>query len=129
MKRILIVVTLILIAALAGCGDGSGVVKGTVTLDGQPVSNGGITFVKTEGGLIREGAVIKDGSFEARMPPGKYRIELTGQKVVGKRKQKGFSGEDEEIVLAGQSQAPQGRRVAPRPARMRCRAPVIELLP
>lgn len=91
--------SLFLVAALAGCGDDKGSVIGTVTFDGQPVANGAITFVKSEGGLVREGAVIKDGSFQARVPPGTYKIEVNAQKVVGKRKQRGFSGEVEEVEL------------------------------
>jgi hypothetical protein len=100
MKRIAAcVLGLFLFASLPGCGDGKGSVNGTVTLDGQPVANGAVTFVKSEGSLVREGAVIKDGGFQARVPPGKYRIEVNAQKVVGKRKQKGFSGAEEEVEI------------------------------
>jgi hypothetical protein len=88
-----------LVAALAGCGDGKGTVNGTVTLDGESVANGAVTFVKTEGEPVREGAVIRNGSFQTRLPPGKYRVEVNGRKVVGKKTQKGFNGEDEEIEL------------------------------
>src|SRR5262245_57398398 len=90
--------SLFLFASLAGCGDGKGPVNGTVTFDGQPVAHGAVTFVKSEGGLVREGAVIKDGKFQVRVPPGKYKIEVNAQKVVGKRKQKGLSGEEEEVA-------------------------------
>jgi len=84
--------------AVAGCGDGKSTVSGTVTLDGQPVPSGSITFVKQEGGsLVREGAVISGGKFEASVPPGKYKIELNSQKVVGKRTQKGLDGKDETL--------------------------------
>jgi hypothetical protein len=86
--------------ALPGCGDGQGTVNGAVTLDGQPVAHGTVTFVSNEGGkLVREGAVIEGGSFHAVVPPGEYKIELNGQKVVGKRKQKGFDGKDEELEI------------------------------
>jgi hypothetical protein len=88
-----------LAAWLAGCGEGTGSVNGTVTFDGQPVANGSITFVRTEGSLVREGAVIRDGSFQVQVPPGKYRIELTAQRVKGKKKQIGFSGEEEEVEI------------------------------
>jgi hypothetical protein len=90
---------LFLLVALAGCGENQGSVKGTVTFDGRPVVNGAVTFVKSDGGLVREGAVIRDGSFQTRMPPGKYKIEVNAQKVVGKKKQKGFDGTEEEIEL------------------------------
>jgi len=87
---------LVAFLTLIGCVD-STTVSGTVSMDGQPVKSGAITFVKTDGELVRAGAVISDGTFQAKLAPGKYRIELTGQKVVGKRKQKGFDGKDEEV--------------------------------
>jgi hypothetical protein len=90
---------LLLLLALTGCGDGKSKVQGTVSLDGQPVRSGTITFIRIDGELAREGAVISDGSFVTSMPPGKYRIELNAQTVVGKRKQTGFSGEIEELDL------------------------------
>jgi hypothetical protein len=82
-----------------GCGDGKSSVSGTVTMDSQSVASGTITFVKDDGQLIREGAIIKDGSFEAHLLPGTYKIELHGQKVVSTRKQKGFDGKDEEVEI------------------------------
>jgi hypothetical protein len=91
---------LAVIALCVGCSDGKTSVTGTVTLDSEPVASGVITFIKQDGDLIREGAIIKDGRFEAHAPPGKYRLELSGQKVVGKRKQKGFDGKDEEVEIS-----------------------------
>jgi hypothetical protein len=88
-----------LLAALAGCDSTKSSVTGAVTLDGEPVRSGSIAFVKTEGDLAREGAVIQDGKFHAVLPPGKYKIELNAQKVVGTRKQKGFDGAEEVVEL------------------------------
>jgi hypothetical protein len=100
MKRVTAwVLSVSLIAGVGGCGGGVGAVNGTVLVDGEPVANGAVTLVKTEGGMVREGAVIKGGVFQARVPPGKYKIEVTAQKVVGKRKQKGFDGKEEEVDL------------------------------
>jgi hypothetical protein len=93
------ILVLVCMASLVGCGDGKSSVTGTVTLDNQPVASGAIAFVKSEGELAREGAVIKDGSFQAHLPPGKYKLELNSQKVVGKRKQKAFDGTEEEVEL------------------------------
>ena len=76
-----------------------GTVQGTVSLDGQPVASGAVTFVQSESQMVREGAVITNGTFTATLAPGNYRVELNGQKVVGKRKQKGFDGKDEEVEI------------------------------
>ena len=54
--------------------------------------------MKSEGGVVREGAIIKDGKFQAHSA-GQIQDRGPRQKVVGKRKQKGFDGEDEEIEL------------------------------
>ena len=86
-------------ATLVGCSNGKSSVTGSVTIDGQPVASGSVTFVKQGGELAREGAVIQGGSFHANIPPGTYKLELNGQKVVGKRKQKAFDGTDEEVEL------------------------------
>jgi hypothetical protein len=100
MKRlVLCVLGPLLVGTLAGCGDGKTVVNGTVTLDGEPVPKGAVTFVRSDGDLVREGAVIEKGAFQVRVPPGKYRIEVNGRKVVGKKTQKGMNGQDEEIEL------------------------------
>jgi hypothetical protein len=85
--------------ALLGCRDNKGIVTGAVTFDGQPVGRGMITFVKQDGDVLREGAIIQDGRFLAHLPPGEYKIELNAQKVISKRKQKGFDGKDEEVEI------------------------------
>jgi hypothetical protein len=92
MTRLLLLLPLFL---LIGCAKGPSTVSGTVTLDGQPVATGAITFVKD--GLPQGGAVITGGSFQAQVAPGTYRLELSGSKVTGKRTQKGFDGKDETI--------------------------------
>ncbi len=86
-------------AAAGGCENGRSSVTGTVTFDAQPVASGSITFVKDGVEPVREGAVIQNGAFSAKLPPGKYKVELSGQKVVGKRTQKGMDDKDEEVVL------------------------------
>jgi hypothetical protein len=91
--------SIVVLAAFAGCDNtDKGTVSGTVTFDGQPVPTGAVTFVKEDGELVREGAVIQDGKFQASLPPGKYKIELNAQKVVGKRTQVGMDGKSEEVV-------------------------------
>ncbi len=87
---------------LGGCGGGTTTVSGTVSLDGQPVKSGSIAFVDPEGKRNPAGAVIQDGRFQADVPPGKYRLELTGQKVVGQRTQKDFEGKDETLDITAE---------------------------
>jgi hypothetical protein len=88
--------SLFLIAFVSGCGDGKSTVHGTVVFDGTPVKTGSIVFVSAEGG-VREGAVIGDGAFATRMPPGTYKVELYAKRVIGTRTQKGFDGKDEVV--------------------------------
>ena len=84
------------LALLAGCGDGKAQIDGTVTLDGVPVETGSIAFVSEN---VREGAVIAGGRFHAAVPPGRYKLELNGTKLVGQRTQKGFDGKDETLPI------------------------------
>ena len=101
MTKLLLLGALICGAALIGCNGGASSVSGTVSLDGQPVKSGSIAFISTESDR-REGAVIQDGKFQAELPPGKYRLELSGQKVVGQHKQKDFEGKDEVLDITGE---------------------------
>ena len=77
-----------------GCGSGSRqAIEGTVTLDGQPLANGEITFIPEEGTKgPTAGAEIVDGKFAIPTArgtfAGKFRVEITAsrvgnQKVVG----------------------------------------------
>jgi hypothetical protein len=71
----------------AGCGGTS--VQGQVTLDGQPVEWGSISFVpvgNTKGPLT--GAVITDGKYAIKVGSaptvGHYRVEIRWAKKTGK---------------------------------------------
>jgi hypothetical protein len=82
MIRVALPAGLVVLCCAVGCG-GRPWVEGTVTLDSQPLSEGTVLFVKTEGGLVREGALIKDGAFKVSLPEGTYKVEINAQKVVG----------------------------------------------
>jgi hypothetical protein len=83
---------IILLAAL-GCGQTSDldkvVVRGTVTLDGQPIPNGELRFIPTNGtkGPI-SGGPIKDGAYVAQgrggVPVGEHRVEIKAYRPAGK---------------------------------------------
>jgi hypothetical protein len=63
---------------LAGCDHGPpmGTVKGTVTLDGQPVDGGVITFVPSDGNSQPEAVPITAGAYSVTMPVGDKRVEI-----------------------------------------------------
>ena len=79
---------LLLAVMIAGCSSkpvGS-TVKGTVTLDGQPLATGRILFVAIDQSSPSAEAAITAGQFEALVPPGEKRVEIRAPKVTGKKK-------------------------------------------
>jgi hypothetical protein len=91
LRRAAIAALVLLSAGLAGCGgSGRATVGGTVTYDGLPIDNGGITFVpedksaKMAGGTITEGKYFIDA--EHGPAPGKYRVEITWTRPTGSGK-------------------------------------------
>ena len=56
-------------------------VRGTVTLDGQPLSAGQILLIDNDGPFPREYlAEIREGTFEADVSPGQRRVEIRSWK-------------------------------------------------
>jgi hypothetical protein len=68
----------LLALVLPGCDHGppQGTVKGTVTLDGQPVDGGVITFVPADGNSQPEAVPITAGEYTVTMPLGEKRVEI-----------------------------------------------------
>src|SRR5690242_12330388 len=89
-KRVCPAGMLVLVMAVlqAGCNRGPavGTVTGDVTLDGQPVKDGHVLFVPLDGNGQTGGSPVREGKFKAEVPVGKMKVELHGNKVVGKRK-------------------------------------------
>ena len=61
-------------------------ITGKVTLDDKPVEQGAIKFYAEDGLTPGGGGTIKDGTYIANVPPGKKKVLINGQKVVGKEK-------------------------------------------
>jgi hypothetical protein len=84
-------VGLAIAAALAsGCGGGQGakgpktyVVKGTVTLDGKPVSDASLTFVPSAGGKGAAAVAKTDGSGQYTARTGTQEGAVPGDYLVG----------------------------------------------
>lgn len=83
----------ILIVGLSGCGGEKtmATVSGTVSLDGNPLENGAISFYPISGGASMApqsaGAVIdRSGRYRATILPGRFRVEITSSRPVGQQK-------------------------------------------
>jgi enterochelin esterase-like enzyme len=61
-------------------------VIGSVTVDGKPLEIGIITFIPVDGQSPAVSAPIKDGMYQAKVPAGTARVEISAPKVVGKKK-------------------------------------------
>ena len=79
---LLVAVTAAMFAA-AGCGpkDPRITVQGTVTLDGQPLSDGRVGFIPDDKALGASGASIENGRFSIKVYKGPSRVEITAQQV------------------------------------------------
>ena len=71
---------------LAGCGGAStGTVSGDVTLDGQPMKKGSITFTPADGKSTGVSADVVDGKYTATVPTGDMSVAIASDKVVGQK--------------------------------------------
>lgn len=81
-----LVFTIGLACSLCGCSPRDSLnrkaISGSITVDGKPVPNGSIGFEPLVSGGVGSGAVITDGKYSIAkqdgLPPGKYRVRITG---------------------------------------------------
>lgn len=75
----------------AGCAKPIPIVRGTVSIDGTPLSNGSVTFESTDGVSPTVGTTITDGAFEvpttSQITPGKMKVTIRGSMKTGKQVQ------------------------------------------
>ncbi len=77
----------LLIMPLAGCGsDAESTVYGTVTLDGESLDHGSVTFVpETRAGRAAAGSIDSDGSYKVQtgqtggLPAGEYVVKVSSR--------------------------------------------------
>jgi hypothetical protein len=75
------------LVAVAGCAEPTtGVVTGTVTVDGSPAKEGSIAFFPVNRKSSTAGAAIIDGKYTATVPLGQAKVEIRVPKVVGQKK-------------------------------------------
>jgi len=83
--RCIALLSMAFVLGFVGCGPSRTTVSGEVTLDGQPLDNGSITFIPLEGDTPSAGIAITAGEYHVELAPGKKRVEISATKVVGKR--------------------------------------------
>jgi hypothetical protein len=69
----------------AGCGSSepnNHRVSGTITFDGQPVTNGQIILVPTEPGVTPDAGPIKDGKYSLLAREGEKRVQIEATREV-----------------------------------------------
>jgi len=80
-------ITIVAAAALmipTGCGGAATYkVTGTVTWQGKEVEDGQITFLPEDGSLHPATAKIVNGRYEARVPAGRSKVEISAQRDLG----------------------------------------------
>ncbi|MGQ9662808.1 MAG: carboxypeptidase regulatory-like domain-containing protein [Kiritimatiellia bacterium] len=98
--------------AVSGCGHRGpkmGVVKGKVTLDGQPAANLVVNFSPVEGGINSSGVTAEDGTYVLVSHLGKgaavgrHRVAITSQRPAATLGQEG--DEDDPNYMAAQAYA------------------------
>ncbi|PQO35287.1 hypothetical protein C5Y96_09640 [Blastopirellula marina] len=81
------------LSLVLGCGGPASTavpISGTVSVEGQPVEGGLITFLSVDDTAPAAGAPIKNGTYSAEVEPGEKKVMVLGTKVVG-----------EEYILKG----------------------------
>lgn len=89
-------IALLSAAALAGCGPAVGTVSGTVSVDGQPLEKGVISFVPADGKGAPITVDIKGGAYRAEAQVGPKHVQISAPVVTGKRKE--YEGPDAPLV-------------------------------
>ena len=82
----IVIPALVLAAPLAGCSSQPPAVSGDVTLDGQPLADGVITYVPVDQQTPNVEVKIQDGKYSARVPVGSYKVRINAAKAPGERR-------------------------------------------
>jgi hypothetical protein len=74
-------------AVLPGCGAPTATVSGEVTVDGQPLDKGVISYVPAEGAGAAATAEVAKGKYHLQTTPGAKWVQVSAPVVVGQRKE------------------------------------------
>jgi hypothetical protein len=96
MRKLFMAGLLLSMALLTGCGEGGPKtypVAGTVTFESKPIAEGDILFVPEDSTQAPDGARIENGKYEARVKPGKHRVQIKAMREGAGEAEKGAMGE------------------------------------
>ncbi len=80
-------VLLVILLALAGCGDASMAdVSGTVKVDGNPLEDGAIRFFPEDSKTQTTGGFVKGGRYSVKVPVSVMKVSISAPKVVSWKK-------------------------------------------
>lgn len=98
----------LMVVSLLGCGTGNSIevvrVTGRVTLDEQPLEKGLIQFLPADGNSPSAAGEIRQGEYQANVPVGNKRVEVTSPKVIGQ--QKAYDTPDSPVIDLLQERIP-----------------------
>ena len=78
--------TLAALLVLAGCSEPKmAEVSGAVTLDGQPVKRGAISFIPLDGNTPTAGGEIRDGRYTATVPITTMKVSISARRLSARR--------------------------------------------
>ena len=86
--RVFFGLTLVAVLGLTGCSQGPAKshITGEVTLDGDTVDEGSISFVPSDGQSPTAGGLIENGTYSVDVPPGPKKVMITSPEVIGQKK-------------------------------------------
>jgi hypothetical protein len=84
-----------------GCSQGPavGIVKGTITLDGQPVDGGLIRLVPADGNSQPADCIVTAGAYTVTMPIGEKKVEIYWTKSSGGKVDTASQGTEKVIQM------------------------------
>jgi hypothetical protein len=87
------------VGVAGGCNSGPpmGDVQGTVTVNGQPLSEGIVTFDPVNGDTPSAGGPIRDGKFRVQVPVAKQRVGIVSNVI--DREKTPPNASDDQIVM------------------------------
>ena len=91
-----VVVVLATTVLAAGCGPALGTIAGNVTLDGQPLDKGVISYVPADSLGSPATANIVNGKYEIQAIAGNKFVQISAPFVIGTRKE--YEGADAPLV-------------------------------